>query len=1123
MVFSDLELYLGDKWLNFTIKADNIDGFFEGDFVNIVSDGVAYIKKVDDEERFTTGKFISAKQQLEFENNSLGKYYCQIDSIIDNQMSINMAFDLSVNYASETDSDGIKIAVLDNAVSRKSVDELNRVLKSNYKLNIAGRNYYVIGLYQGNQENKNTFILIDARNGKYFSVTEKTIYELNQDLEAASELSYCIDKDESSLRNADRYSIWLYDGEINFNDSTSAKKCSIQMKSFIEKKGDEYIRKWRAYAEAEYKKEKERSAASGILSYERYEVEDKENSLFKLYLENLDYLVPFVTNSAKDDEGNIPVRIWSGLRSVPAKLLVDEISKRDKTVVVRMNENSTPFRHGGIIEIDLAGSKMMYDRRMLAFDRIEGKNGKKAANECVAALLEGKKFNLYQSKKLNHKFKVDEEILRRYFTKDGVYYPPNESQYRAIEIALNTPDFAIIQGPPGTGKTKVIDAIYAHMQKYSKNAEISKGEILLSAYQRDATANLTREYDGRFGLPIIAYYGSKGDDMDESIKTWRNGICEKFIEKHGEITMASVIKDTVYSIKSLKNSFEKKCSLHRMNDILEQIIIISKKFYDQIEETKKLENVIIEKIESDTEENLLTKAIKILESKKRRVLSPLLNKKTYGDKSQWRSFVKSLPTSKREFSDNGRQVIEKIIKYLQRLSVSDIEKDIEALSEIISRNEFTKEDFNALKEIKINLIFELNREDHISESEKTHFVSLIDDIIDAMKEYRVNYRQGLLSEYYEALNSDVEIMRTVPEYQEIIAATHQKSLIMEGKNKVHNFKEVLIDEAARSCPADLMITLSCAENRMILVGDHNQLPQFVGDEVLRKLVTEKSENELYDTFTKNSDADAIKEMYQNSMFQYMLDKVKKLEEQDGHPRFVQLNEQYRMAPKIGDIVAENFYTKDGKRTLFNGINKDEAYTQNFSGIAGKNLIWVNMPNSFGDERRTETRSRFRSCESSVIADYVVKMIDELGPEKKIGIITFYRGQTQKIKNDLKKKLNKSYEELKEQVEIGTVDAFQGKEFEVVFLSLVITNKENEIGFLESRNRMCVALSRAKKCLVVVGNDHILNYKYSVQRKGKWEEHDASVELKCLVDILNYCKEEVGGVCEYRTEKPVGKL
>ncbi len=1124
MVFSDLELYLGNRWLNFTIKADNTDGFAEGDFVNIISDGIAYIKKIDGyQDVITTGKFMSAKQQLDYENNSIGKHFCQIDSIVNDQMSINMAYDLSVNYADEFDADGINIAVLDNAVLRKSVDDLNESLKSNYRVNIAGKNYYVIGLYKGNQENKNTFILIDAKNSKYFSVTEKTIFDINQDLEAASELSYSIDRDESSLRNADRYSIWLYEGDINFNDSTSAKKCSVHMKSFIEKKGDEYIRRWRTYAEAEYEKEKERSVAAGVLSYERYEIEDKDNSLFKLHLENMDFLVPFVTNGVKDEYGNIPIRIYSSFRSVPAKLIVDEISKRDKTIIVKMNDNCTPYKQGGIIKIDMAGSEMMYERRMLAFDRIEGVDGKSAANVCVAALLEGKKFNLYQSKKLNHKFKVDEEILRQYFTKDGVYYPPNDSQYRAIEIALNTPDFAIIQGPPGTGKTKVINAIDAHIQKYGKNANITRGDILLTAYQRDATVNLTKEYDARFGLPIIAYYGNKGDDMDESIKTWRDTICNKFIENHGEITMASVIKDTVFSIKSLKNSFEKKCSLHRMYDILEQIIMISKKFYMQIEDVKKSEDVITEKIEFDSEENVLLDAITKLESKKRRIFSPLLNKQSHGDKSQWRNYVKLLPASKREYSDNGRESVKKVIRYLQNLNISEIESDITMLSNIVSQNDLSKEEFSTLKEIKVNLIFKLSREDHITSSDKEQLISLINDIITAMKEYKINYRQGILSDYYEALTSDVELMKTIPQYQEIIAATHQKSLIIDDDDKVHNFKDVLIDEAARSCPADLMITLSCAENRMILVGDHNQLPQFVGDDVLRKIVTDKSENELYDTFTKNSDADAIKELYQNSMFQYLLDKVKKLEELDGHPRFVQLNEQYRMAPKMGDIVADNFYSKDGKRTLFNGIDKDEAYTQNFSGIAGKNLIWINLPNSFGDEKRTETKSRYRTCESNVIVEHVAQIIDELGPKQKIGIITFYRGQTQKIKQDLKKRLKKDYEEIKEQVEIGTVDAFQGKEFDVVFLSLVITNKENEIGFLESRNRMCVALSRAKKCLVVVGNDHILNYKYSVERNGKWEERDASVELKCLVDILNYCKEEVGGVCEYRTKKSNSKL
>lgn len=233
MVFSDLELYLDNRWLNFTIKADSTDGFAEGDFVHIISDGIAYVKKVDEyEEITTTGRFLSEKQQLDFENNSLGKCFCQIDSIVNNQMSINMAFDLSISYMNEFDADRINVAVLDNAVLRKTVDELNQVLKTNYTLNIAGKTYYVLGLYKGNEENRNTFILIDAKNGKYFSVTEKSIYEINQNLEAVSEMSYSTDRDESSLRNAARYSIWLFDGDIHFNDSTNAKKCSIQMKSF---------------------------------------------------------------------------------------------------------------------------------------------------------------------------------------------------------------------------------------------------------------------------------------------------------------------------------------------------------------------------------------------------------------------------------------------------------------------------------------------------------------------------------------------------------------------------------------------------------------------------------------------------------------------------------------------------------------------------------------------------------------------------------------------------------------------------------------------------------------------------------------------------------------------------
>ena len=131
----------------------------------------------------------------------------------------------------------------------------------------------------------------------------------------------------------------------------------------------------------------------------------------------------------------------------------------------------------------------------------------------------------------------------------------------------------------------------------------------------------------------------------------------------------------------------------------------------------------------------------------------------------------------------------------------------------------------------------MNREDHISESEKTHFVSLIDDIIDAMKEYRVNYRQGLLSEYYEALNSDVEIMRTVPEYQEIIAATHQKSLIMEGKNgKIYEYP---------------LSNVSNSKNEKVVNGDvRNWLSDDKSTKVNEGITTFKAQVDLKDDMPK---------------------------------------------------------------------------------------------------------------------------------------------------------------------------------------------------------------------------------------------------------------------------------
>jgi superfamily I DNA and/or RNA helicase len=83
--------------------------------------------------------------------------------------------------------------------------------------------------------------------------------------------------------------------------------------------------------------------------------------------------------------------------------------------------------------------------------------------------------------------------------------------------------------------------------------------------------------------------------------------------------------------------------------------------------------------------------------------------------------------------------------------------------------------------------------------------------------------------------------------------------------------------------------------------------------------------------------------------------------------------------------------------------------------------------------------------------------------KQITILTTYSGQLLHFK-----KLRKSHAILQD-VRISIVDNFQGEEADIIILSLVRSNDEAQIGFLKTENRVCVALSRAKKGFYLIGN------------------------------------------------------
>lgn len=113
----------------------------------------------------------------------------------------------------------------------------------------------------------------------------------------------------------------------------------------------------------------------------------------------------------------------------------------------------------------------------------------------------------YQTRAL----KLTKRVRKKIFKND-----PTENQEKAIEIALNTPDIAIIQGPPGTGKTTVINAICERLfEEYPKDKNI-KGQILLCAQGHDATNNV-RERIKVGGLPTFKF-GAKKNAKEEQYK-----------------------------------------------------------------------------------------------------------------------------------------------------------------------------------------------------------------------------------------------------------------------------------------------------------------------------------------------------------------------------------------------------------------------------------------------------------------------------------------------------------------------------------------------------------------------------------------------------------------------------
>ncbi|CCD20512.1 RNA helicase (UPF2 interacting domain) Type III restriction enzyme res subunit AAA domain [Trypanosoma vivax] len=259
-----------------------------------------------------------------------------------------------------------------------------------------------------------------------------------------------------------------------------------------------------------------------------------------------------------------------------------------------------------------------------------------------------------------------------------------------------------------------------------------------------------------------------------------------------------------------------------------------------------------------------------------------------------------------------------------------------------------------------------------------------------------------------------------------------------GSRWLRGFKAdfVLIDEASQATEPETLVPLFRGEKQVALVGDHRQL----GPVVLSNVAGKKG--------------------FARSLFERLA---------GAGSEITQLNLQYRTHPFIYRFSSMAFYGG----TVLDGV---PAEKRDASGI----FPWPNpeKPMLFYDcsgvEEVGDSGASFLNEAEARATISVVDAVLESGAVRpdEVGIISPYRAQCEYMRERLLQ-WGTAGKDIYEKVEISTVDAYQGREKEIIILSCVRNNEERTVGFIGDERRLNVSLTRARRGLIAIGKAEAL--------------------------------------------------
>ena len=653
----------------------------------------------------------------------------------------------------------------------------------------------------------------------------------------------------------------------------------------------------------------------------------------------------------------------------------------------------------------------------------------------------------------------------------------NESQRKAVLASIHCSDLALLQGPPGTGKTTVIAEII--WQIISQNP---KHKILLTSETNLAVDNALDRLLNTKGV------NQKLVDYTTLIKPLRFGKVGKMDEEGAK-----------YSVDRIMSWLDSTYIAEEIDD--EIILEDTDEDFQEDSEKHRVENNAVQdwmKRIASRAKNTDPKYATALKDWAMELSFPksevkILFKEKYFEYSNIIGSTCSSSGSfsfKNEFSKLSLQKL--FITYCKEKKYEESFKEIKSQIE----NGFDNDDFSIEEKICRRLRIKPNELSGFLKKPTYTFIQTI--FFNELNELKY------LNEKFPNSN---KIPRLIARFG---FQNNTEALLQINQSNTISFDTVIMDEASKATPPEMLLPL-CFGKRSIIIGDHRQLPPMLNEKDFKEALEEAGATELA--------AEIDQEFLETSQFERMI-----LNENISPTIFARCNIQYRMHPDINEVIKQ-FYIDDGgleaADELKQGANEnyssgnsqkpDNVFSRHH-GLYLKDFvspdvhtIWVNVN---GEEKREGT-SLFNDQEIDAVQkiikllkqaegfnefqshwDYIKDDFKRL-QEQQIGVITFYGEQ--------KKKLKAKLTGVGVPLKINSVDKFQGMERNIIIVSTVRSDKQfmtkndfqrvkeklnisllkdeggnviatnNEIGFAKLPQRLNVALSRAKRLLIVVGN------------------------------------------------------